>query len=134
MNEQTRKTPEKSDIDDLIQQALAQEDHELLRDFDHEPGYFSQAFAMFSGRLGWVMGLVGIVQLLFGLTAVYALIQAFSIDQTLTALRWGLVAVVLVQLTVFLRGFMGSHFEANRVLREIKRLELRMIQQQAGQR
>jgi hypothetical protein len=80
------------------------------------------------------MWLVGIVQLLFGLTAVYALIQAFSIDQTLTALRWGLVAVVLVQLTVFLRGFMGSHFEANRVLREIKRLELRMLQQQAGQR
>jgi len=133
MNEPTRKTHEQNDIDDLIQQALSSEDQNLLNDFDHEPGYFNQAFAMFSGRLGWVMWLVGIVQLLFGITAIYALVQAFSIDQTLIALRWGLAAVVLVQLTVFLRGFMGTHFEANRVLREVKRLELRMIQQQAGQ-
>ncbi|WP_317976917.1 DUF6768 family protein [Wenzhouxiangella sp. AB-CW3] len=41
--------------------------------------------------------------------------------------RWGVVAVILIQLIVFLRSFMGMHFEANRVMREVKRLELRMI-------
>jgi hypothetical protein len=132
MNQGPTKRSDQNDVDALIEQALSSEDQALLDDFDREPGYFRQAFALFSGRLGWVMWLVGIVQLLFGLTAIYALVQAFSIDQTLTALRWGLAAVVLVQLTVFLRGFMGMHFEANRVLREVKRLELRMIQGQSA--
>lgn len=114
-------------IDELIQQSLSEEDEQLLQDFSHEPGYVSQAFALFTGKLGWVMWLVGIVQLALFVAAVYALIQFFAIEEMLPALRWGVVAVILVQLSVLLRSFMGMHFEANRVLREVKRLELRMI-------
>ena len=69
------------------------------------------------------MWLVGIVQLIFLVAAIYALVQVFSITDPLAALRWGVVAVILVQLSVFLRGFMGVHFEANRVMREVKRVE-----------
>ena len=132
MTEPTRNESNMNRIDDLINQTLSQEDEQLLRDFNREPGYFSQAFALFTGRLGWVMWLVGIVQLVFFIAAVYALVQVFSIDASLPALRWGVSAVILIQLSVFLRGFMGMHFEANRVLREVKRLELRMIQRDAG--
>ncbi|MFU8831025.1 MAG: DUF6768 family protein [Wenzhouxiangella sp.] len=115
-------------IDQLINQTLSEEDERLLQDFSNEPGYFTQAFALFTGRLGWVMWLVGIIQLIFFIAAVYALFQLFSVEALLPALRWGVMAVVLVQLSVFLRGFMGMHFEANRVLREVKLLELRLIQ------
>jgi len=115
-------------IDSLINQTLSEEDERLLQDFSHEPGYFSQAFALFTGRLGWVMWLVGIIQLIFFVAALYALYQMFSLDDMLLSLRWGVVAVILVQLSVFLRGFMGMHFEANRVLREVKLLELRLVQ------
>ncbi len=119
-------------IDDLIDQCLSEEEEQLLQDFSHEPGYLSQVFALFTGKLGWVMWLVGIVQLLFFIAAVYSLIQLFTMDDMLHAIRWGVVAVILVQISVFLRGFMGMHFEANRVLREVKRLELRMVRTQAG--
>ncbi len=118
-------------IDDLINQTLTEEDEKLLADFSNEPGYFSQAFALFTGRLGWVMWLVGIIQLVFFVFAVYALVQVFSNTDLLLALRWGVVAVILIQLSVFLRGFMGVHFEANRVMREVKRVELRLVRHAA---
>ncbi|WP_376694201.1 DUF6768 family protein [Wenzhouxiangella sp. EGI_FJ10409] len=116
-----------SKIDDLINESLSKEDEALLEHYGNEPGYFSQAMALFRGQLGWVMWFVGIVQLLFFLGAIYALVQVFTVDQVMDALRWGVVTVVLVQLSTFLRGFMGAHFEANRVLRQIARLELRLV-------
>ncbi len=116
-----------SKIDDLINETLSEEDEALLQSHGSEPGYIAQAFALFTGKLGWVMWLVAIAGLIFFVAAVYALYQVFTAEELIHALRWGVVAIIMVQLTVFLRGFMGMHFEANRVLREVKRLELRMV-------
>lgn len=116
-----------SNIDDLINETLKDEDEALLESFGSEPGYFKQAMVLFRGQLGWVMWFVGIVQLVFFLGAIYALVQVFTGEELMAVLRWGIVTVILVQLSTFLRGFMGAHFEANRVLREIKRLELRLV-------
>jgi len=121
-----------SKIDDLINETLSEEDEALLQTYDNEPGYFSQAFSLFTGRLGWVMWLVGIIQLAFFVLALYALYKAFTVDVVLSTVRWGIGAIVLVQLSVFLRGFMGMHFEANRVLRGVKRLELRLARAESG--
>jgi len=117
-----------SKIDDLITETLNED--QTATDAPHlpEPGYFAQAMALFTGRLGWVMWLVGITQLIFFLGAIYAFIQLFGTDNTAELLRWSVITIVLVQLSTFLRGFMGSHFEANRVLRHLARLELRLAQ------
>lgn len=116
-------------IDDLIEEALSSEDQALLERFSKEPGYFRQAFNLFRGKLGWVMWLVGVVQLLFFIAALFTFWQMLQVDSTIAAVRWGIGTVVFVQMMTFLRGFMGMHFEANRVLREVQRLELRMLQQ-----
>ena len=116
-----------SKIDDLINEALSEEDEDLLQRYGSEPGYFSQAFALFTGRLGWVMWLVMIVQVLLFIGAVWAVWTVFTTPDALAAVRWGVVAVILVQIVTFLRGFMGAHFEANRVLRHVTRLELRLV-------
>lgn len=42
--------------------------------------------------------------------------------------------MILVQLSTLLRGFMGMQFEANRVLREVKRLELRLVRMEGKER
>lgn len=115
-----------SKLDDLINESLSEEDEALLERYGREPGYFKQAMALFRGQLGWVMWFVGIVQLTFFAAAIYALVQVFTGEELMNVLRWGIVTVVLVQISTFLRGFMGAHFEVNRVLREIKRLELRL--------
>lgn len=120
-----------SKIDDLIDESLSKEDEALLEHYTVEPGYFKQAMALFRGKLGWVMWFVGIVQLIFFVAAIYALVQVFTGEELMAVLRWGVVTVILVQLSTFLRGFMGAHFEANRVLREVKRLELRLVRMQS---
>ncbi|MDT8409693.1 MAG: DUF6768 family protein [Wenzhouxiangellaceae bacterium] len=114
-------------IDELIDQTLSAEDQHLLENYGKEPGYFQQAFALFRGRLGWIMWLVGIIQLFFFVVAIVAFYQVLTQTELASILRWGIGTVVLVQLSVFLRGFMGAHFEANRVLREVKRVELRLV-------
>lgn len=116
------------DIDDLINQALSQEDEELLDNLNREPGWLRQAFGIFRGPLAWVMWFVFVVQILLFLGAVYGGWQVYVAAELMGALKWGVLTVVLVQLTTFLRGFMGSHLEANRVLRELRRLDLRLIQ------
>ena len=122
-----------SKIDDLITETLNEDQTATDAPQLPEPGYFSQAMALFTGRLGWVMWLVGIIQLIFFVGAVFAFIQLFGTEETADLLRWGVVTIVLVQLSTFLRGFMGSHFEANRVLRQVARLELRLAQSDAGE-
>lgn len=118
-------------LDDLIDKTLSEEDEALLESYGTEPGYFKQAMALFRGQLGWVMWFVGIVQLIFFVAAIYALVQVFTGEELMAVMRWGIVTVILVQLSTFLRGFMGAHFEANRVLREVKRLELRLVRMQS---
>lgn len=44
------------DIDELIDQALTEEERALLGRNEPEPGFLRQVLAMGRGRLGWVMG------------------------------------------------------------------------------
>lgn len=115
------------DIDEMIEETLSAEEQDLLERYGREPGYIRQAFGLFTGTLGWVMWLSYIGGLLAFAACFYALWQLFVTEETLVGLRWGVAAVLFFQLTVVLKGFMGSQLQSNRVLREIKRLELRLL-------
>lgn len=122
-----------SKMENLNDESLSNEDEALLEHYDTEPGYFKQAFGLFHGTLAWVMWLVMIVQILLFAAAVYSVWMLFATTDLMTAVRWGVIAVIAVQIGTFLRGFMGTHFEANRVLREVKRLELRLVRMQSAE-
>lgn len=123
-----------SRIDDLINEALSAEDQALLDRFGKEPGYFRQAFSLFRGQLGWVMWVAGIAQFALLLAALYAFWQMLSADAIENIVRWGIGAAVFLQVSTFLRSFMGMHFQANRVLRECQRIELRLVRLENGER
>jgi len=120
-----------SKIDDLIQDTLTEEDERLLAEYGSEPGYLRQAFSLFRGPLGWVMSMVMACAIGFGLASIWCIYKAMVATEMLDAVQWAMWAVIGVQLTTFLRGFMGDHFEANRVLREIKRIELRLVRMES---
>ena len=111
--------------DDLIKQTLSAEDRDLLARHD-EPGYFSQAFGLFRGTLGWVVWvayLCGIADFAgFGVS----LWRSWHTTEALVAVQWGVLAIVLFQFTMIMKSFLGSHMEANRMLRELKRVELQL--------
>lgn len=114
-------------IDELIEETLTAEDQALLERYGTEPGYFRQALGLFGGRLGWIMWLCYLSAVAAFAGSLFALWQLFSTDALLTALRSGVSAVLLFQLALMLKSFMGEQLQANRVLRELRRLELRLL-------
>jgi hypothetical protein len=111
--------------DELIERALSAEDRALLARHG-EPGYFSQAMGLFRSSMGWVVW----VAYLSGVAAfagfLFALWRSWTALDTLPAVQWGVLAIVLFQFTMVMKSFLGSHMEANRMLRELKRVELQL--------
>ena len=60
------------------------------------------------------------------IVAVYALWQVYAAMDVLVTVKWGVAGLALLQITVMGKSFMGTHLEANRVLREVKRIELQL--------
>ena len=120
-----------SRTDELITQALSAEDRELLARHA-EPGYFAQAFGLFGGALGWVVWLAYLTGIAAFFGFGYALWLTWQAADPTTAIRWGVLATVLFQYTAMIKAFLGSHMEANRTLREIKRVELQVALLRAG--
>lgn len=116
------------DLDKVIGEALDAEERELLKSIGEEPSFFSQAFGVFSGSVGWVhfllMGIQGLV-FIAGALAAWNFFQAADV---LTALRWGLPAGVLLLMSLIIKMGMWPTLQTNRVIRELKRLELQMAQ------
>ncbi len=116
-----------SDLDKLIE--------ETLREADRggpgaggEPGYFRQALALFSGRLAWVHWTIMIAQAGFFIAGVWCAVNFFNAADPLEALRWGLPGSVLLVYAAIFKSSLGPQMETNRLLMEIKRLELRLAQ------
>ncbi len=125
-------TASDKDLDAMIAEALDAEDREWLERFGTEPGYFAQAFGLFGGRLGWVMWLAYIVNIAAAGLALWAAWQLFNATDTLMAIRWGVATLAAMQVGLFMKGMMGEQLQNNRVIREVKRLELQLVRSQAS--
>ena len=112
-------------IDELIGRALTEEDRALLASHS-ELGYIAQAFGLFRGPMAWVMWLVNAASGVAFLGGAYAIWQMFGTSDALVAVKWGVVSLFLFQVTTLCKTFMGSRMEANRLLRELKRIELQV--------
>jgi hypothetical protein len=112
-------------IDELIGKALTEEDRALLAS-QAEPGYLAQAFGIFRGPMAGIMWMVNIASGFAFLAGAYAMWQLFATSDAVLAVRWGIGALFLFQVTTLCKVFMGTRMEANRTLREIKRLELQV--------
>ena len=112
-------------IDEMIGQALTDEDRALLARHG-EPGYFAQAFGLFRGPMAWVMWLGYFVGFACFIAAMYSLWRMTAAEEVLAAVKWGVGAAVLIQFTLLAKGYLGLRMESNRLLREIKRVELQV--------
>jgi hypothetical protein len=111
--------------DELIDQALSLEDRQLLARHS-EAGYIAQATGLFKGPWTWVMWLVYLTTTAAFIGVIWAFWRMLDTDNAIDAVQWGISSVLLFQFTVMGKNFMGTHLEHNRVLRELKRLELQI--------
>lgn len=112
-------------IDNLIGQALTEEDRALLASIG-EPGYLSQAFGLFRGPQAWVMWLTNIAGGVAFFVGVYAIWLMFGTTDVLIAVKWGVASLFLFQITTLCKILAINRLESNRLLRELKRVELQV--------
>jgi hypothetical protein len=118
-----------NDIDRLIDEALDSEERALLHAIGDEPGYMAQIMGIFGG---WVSALLMAVQGVAFVAGAWAAWRFFTADQPLDALRWGLPAAVLLLMSLMIKLALWPHVHANRLLRELKRIELQLARGRAG--
>lgn len=114
------------DIDRMIEEALDGEEQALFRETAREPDFFTQAFGLLGGRNGWVNGLMVVVQAVLFVIGLWAGWRFYQAETVLSALHWGLPAAVLLLMCVIIKLGMMPELQANRLIRELKRLELQL--------
>lgn len=114
------------DLDDELSATLAEEERALLRSMGQEPAYLTQAMSVFAGRTGWVNGVLMITQGVAFVVGVWCAWRFFAASDLMAVVRYGISGGVLILTSVMLKSTMWPTIQANRVLRELKRLELLM--------
>lgn len=112
-----------SKLDDLIREALDDSDREILTQTE-ELGYFSLGLSQFRGKLGWVTWVIMIVQTALFVGGVWCAVAFFNATDVLAALKWGLSGAVLLLTGFQLKLSLMPQMQADRVIREVKRVEL----------
>ena len=67
--------------------------------------------------LGVSRGVINVFGGIAFVMAVYALWQVYTATDVLMAVKWGVAGLALFQVTVIGKSYMGTHLEANRVIR-----------------
>ncbi|MFY0636730.1 DUF6768 family protein [Maricaulis maris] len=124
-------TTKTEDLDRLILEALDEEDRGILAELGEEPGYFAQAFGLFRGKLAWVMWIAYIVNIIGAGLAIWAAWKMFQTTDPVMTMRWGIAILVAVNVGLFMKGGLGLQMQNNRILRELKRVELQIARGQA---
>ena len=116
-----------SELDRMIEETLNDEDRAFLARLEREPGYFSQVGGLLSGPLAWVNLLLMVVQAVMFFVGAWCAWEFFQTTDTIMALRWGLSSATLIIVAAVLKiATLWPTMQANRVLREIKRMELQL--------
>jgi hypothetical protein len=116
-------------IDDILNDALSAEEQAVLERLGPEPGLFGAARGLFTGRLGWVNAVLMVVQGAAFVAGAYAAWRFFEAQETVTQLRWGLPAMTLLLVSALLKSMMWPAVHTDRVIRELKRLEVQLHDQ-----
>lgn len=115
-----------SDLDEMIRNALDDEEQGLLHELEREPGFFERAFGTFAGPAGWANLILMVAQAVFFIAGVWFAWVFYQQDSVIEALRWGLPALVLLIVAPVLKMGLMPVMEGQKLARDIRRLELRI--------
>lgn len=113
-------------LDDLIHEALENQDKAAIRETE-ELGWMALSLSQFSGRLGWVTWVIMLTQTAMFVGGVYCAFQFYGAIDLLDAVKWGITGATLLLLGLTLKASLMPQMQADRVIREVKRLELLLL-------
>lgn len=114
------------DLDKVIEEALGEEESELLRAIGGKPGLTERAMGMFGAGFEWTVRFMLFGQAVIFVAGVWAAWNFFAATDPVAQLRWGLPAAVLLLAALAVKLAVGPPIFHNRVMRELKRIELQI--------
>ena len=118
-----------NDLDQKIQDALRR-DH-TADPLGAEPNLAEEVLAAFRGRHRWQSSLMIIVNLVAIAGLIFAAVRFYDSSDVATQLRWGGLALVLLLMVTMLKIWFWLEMHTNRLLREVKRVEMLLITRKA---
>ncbi|MEQ8953817.1 MAG: DUF6768 family protein [Gammaproteobacteria bacterium] len=116
-----------SDIDAQIKQALSEEDRAALEATSDQAGMFELVGMSFRGKqawMSWYMWIMGFAVFVLGL---YFLSLFFAAEDAKTSLAWVLAIVACMHVLAIIKVLSWQQMQKLELMREIKRLELRLL-------
>lgn len=114
-------------IDQQIKQALNEEINDIKHNNDAiDANPFKQMQAGFSGKMGWMYVMVMVITFMFFLGMMYCAYQFYHAQELKMLMGWGIGIIVLALFTQISKMWYWTEMGHNRVIREIKILELQV--------
>ena len=113
------------DIDQMIKEALTEEERELFNNYD-EQDVFGMIGGLFQGRMKWLNGLTAIIQIAMVGFAAYFAYRFFQTDDLTEMIRFGSFFFTFMIAISILKIFHMMEMYKNASIREIKRMEFQV--------
>ncbi len=120
-----------SKLDKAIEEALDAEDRAIFAQYG-EQGLFAQVGGLFTGSLGFVNAMSAVAQVALFIGALYAATQFLAADALPAMVRWGALSGLLMLAVGFIKLMQWEQMQANRIIREVKRIELQLARSKAA--
>ena len=116
-----------NDIDAQIKAALSAEDRAALDQIQDQAGLFELLGLSFTGKQAWMTWYMWIMG--FGVFALglYFLSLFFAADDLKTSLAWALAIIVCMFVLAIIKVLSWQQMQKLELMREIKRLEMRLL-------
>lgn len=110
-------------LDRMIAEALAEEDRSMLAETNPQ-SFFAEFFSQFSGHNAWVKWLSTVMIFVYVALTLWCGYEFFAATEAVAAVKWGFGASVSIVVIGMLKLYLFSEMQANRMIREMKRIEL----------
>jgi len=113
------------EIDRLIKETLSQEEAKFYDELE-EQNLWGMIGSTFQGKLGWLVVLMNIINLIVFALLIYCVIQFFNVTETNELIKWALGIVICLNFNTMIKLYAWMQMDKNAILREMKRLELQV--------
>lgn len=110
-------------LDQMIAEALAEEDRDILAQ-TQELGLFHQMALQYRGLNSWVNWLSTLGLFAYAALAFWAAWRFFTGTEAVEIAFWGILLTIAILAIGMIKLYLLSKIETDRVLRELKRVEL----------
>ena len=116
-------------IDEKIKQALSDEYNDIIAENDKiDANPFKQMSVSFKGKMGWMYIGVMFFGVLFTIMMFYSIYSFYHETEIKSLIGWAVAIVITAFFTQVIKMWYWSELGKNRVIREIKLLELQLAQ------